>query len=79
MKLKKKRKKSNGKNDNSDDNLLFPYTFILPGTGGVGQGVRKVIEKETAELIKSRKFCRHCGSKLKKGQIFCKICGNEVV
>jgi len=54
------------------------FTFKPPGVGGAGQGVRKVIESETVELIESRKFCKHCGSKLTKEQKICKICGNKV-
>ncbi len=38
----------------------------------------KVIDNETKVLIKSRKFYKNCGSKLKNRQKVCKICGNKV-
>ena len=67
--------------DGNDEFFPYPYIFKPPSPPGdlgvVGEQIAK--KPNTEEIQKNEPYCKHCGSKLAKGQSICHVCRNKVI
>ena len=65
----------------NDEDFSYPYIFKPPSPPGDLGLVGELLSKPpiTEEIQENELYCKHCGSKLAKGQSICPNCGNKVI
>ncbi len=65
--------------DGNDE--FFPYPYIFKPPSPPGGSTSEPIAKPaiTEEVQENEPYCKHCGSKLAKGQLICHVCRNKVI